>query len=330
MAIENQDYSTILAYRKQQFQSEILSTEKLNILHDEIIRKTTTLAFNKTVQISGPPPSPFCFFVMGSAGRKEQGIWSDQDHGMIYSQDHPDARHYFLRLGKEISEGLRETGYKLCEGKVMASNPFWCRSYKQWQLQLKDWLEDASWESIRHLLTFIDSRSFLGEEQFINQLKQEAYQFINQKNMLSRILDNTKHRKKAIGVLGQLLVESHGPFSGCLNIKESALYPYVNAGRLLAIYEKLDKTSTIERLKKLPNSAMPLQDREKYIDQFTKLQNYRLAYGLHTDYESGHYLAVNKLSSVEKKNLKEIIKDGIQLTEYVRKLVTKDDDDGNE
>jgi CBS domain-containing protein len=330
MAIENQDYSNILAYRKLQFQSEILSTDKLNILHDEIIRNTTTLAFNKTAQKYGPPPSPFCFFVMGSAGRKEQGIWSDQDHGIIYGPDHPDARHYFLSLGKEISEGLRETGYQLCEGKVMASNPFWCRSYKQWQLQLTDWLEDASWESIRHLLTFIDSRAFLGEKPFINQLKQEAYQFIDQKNMLSRILDNTKHRKKAVGVLGQLLVESHGPFSGCLNIKESALYPYVNAGRLLAIFEKLDKTSTIERLENLPNSVMPLQVRKKYIDQFTKLQNYRLAYALHTDYESGHYLAVNKLSNVEKKNLKEIIKDGVQLTEYVRKIVTKDDDDGNE
>ena len=75
---------------------------------------------------------------------------------------------------------------------------------------------------------------------------------------------------------------------------------------------------------------LPKQVREKYANQFAKLQTYRLVYGIHTDYESGHFLAVNKLSKVEKKNVKEIIKDGIQLTEYVKMLAAKDDQNGNE
>ena len=330
MAIENQDYSKILEYRNQHFQSSSLSFKELNMLHDEIISQTITIALNKTIQAYGPPPSPFCFFVMGSGGRKEQGIWSDQDHGIIYEHDHHKAKNYFLVLGKEISEGLMQTGYKLCDGNVMASNPFWCRSYHEWQNQLNDWIEDASWESIRHLLTFMDSRAFLGEEHFINQLKQHSYQLINQKHLYKRILENTMHIKKSIGVLGQLLVEPHGPYSGHLNIKESAMYPYVNAGRLLAIYQKLNSTSTIDRFNELSDSVMPPHSREKYATQYAKLQEYRLAYGLHTDYEAGHYLAVDELSKSEKKNLKEIIKDGIQLTDYVKKLIAKGDDNGNE
>ncbi|WP_139891940.1 DUF294 nucleotidyltransferase-like domain-containing protein [Bacillus sp. D386] len=330
METENQDYSKIWAYRKQQFNSITLSPDELNLLHDEIIRQTITIAFNKTTQIFGSPPSPFCFFVMGSAGRKEQGIWSDQDHGIIFEHNHPEVRNYFLSLGKEISEGLMQVGYSLCEGKVMASNPFWCRSYNQWMQQLNDWIDDASWESIRYLLTFMDSRAFLGEERFIRQLKQYSYQLIDEKHLLIRILDNTMHIKKTIGVFGQLLLETHGPYSGCLNIKESAIYPYVNAGRILAINEKLNATTTIDRLKGVPDSVLPKQNREKYANQFAKLQTYRLVYGIHTDYESGHYLAVNKLSKVEKKNVKDIIKDGIQLTEYVKMLAAKGDQNGNE
>ncbi len=330
MAIENQDYSGILAYRKQHFNSDDLSPNELNVLHDNIIRHTITIAFNKTTQKLGSPPSSFCFFVMGSAGRKEQGIWSDQDHGIIYEHTHPEAQEYFLALGKEIAEGLMHAGYSLCEGKVMASNPFWCRSYDQWIQQVNNWLDDASWESIRHLLTFMDSRAFLGEERFILELKQYSYQLIEKKYLITRILDNTMHIKKSIGVFGQLLLETHGPYSGCLNIKESAIYPYVNAGRLLAIHEKLNATSTIERLQGVRDSILPNEVREKYADQFAKLQMYRLVYGIHTDYESGHFLNINKLSKSEKKNVKEIIKNGIQLTEYVKKLAAKDEKNGNE
>ena len=330
MVIENQGYSNILDYRHQQLQSLNLNSIELNLLHDEIITQTLSIAYKKILQTNGPPPSPFCFFVMGSAGRKEQGIWSDQDHGIIFEQDSPEIKAYFLKLGKEISEGLMQTGYPFCEGNVMASNPFWCRSYVEWRQQLNNWTEDASWEAIRHLLTFIDSRTFLGEKRFIEELTCYAYQLIDQKKLLRRILDNTMHIKKAVGVFGQFITESHGPYSGCLNIKEAALYPYVNAGRILAIYEKLDADSTIERFNRISERVMPTHLREKYVTQFTALQQYRLVYGLHTDYASGHYLAVDKLSQVEKKKVKEIIKDGVQLSDYVNKLFAKDENNGYE
>ena len=331
MAVENQDYSNILESRNHLFKSSSsLDFIELNALHDEIINQTIKMAFNKTIQAYGPPPSPFCFFIMGSGGRKEQGVWSDQDHGIIYQHNHPDTRNYFLLLGKEISAGLKETGYKLCDGNVMASNPFWCRSLQEWQTQLNEWIEDASWESIRHLLTFMDSRSFLGEEQFIHQLKHSSYHLINKKKLFNRILENTMHIKKSIGVLGQLLVEPHGPYSGHLNIKESAIYPYVNAGRLLAIYQKLYTTSTIDRFNELSDLVMQRHLREKYAAQFSKLQYYRLAYGRHENYESGHYLDVDKLTKDQKKHLKEIIKDGVQLNDYVKKLLAKGENNGDE
>jgi CBS domain-containing protein len=325
MAI-NAKYSQIKAFRDQEMSHVWSSSTQLNSLHDEIIKQTVNLAVDSFQSEYGPPPSPFCFFVMGSAGRFEQGIWSDQDHGIIFKETKDKrGQEYFVTLGNEISEGLVETGYKKCDGNVMASNPLWCNSFEDWDKQLKGWVLDASWESIRHLLTFIDGRCLFGED-LILPLKQLIYPFLQQKQSLSRILENTMHIKKGVGILGQFLVDTHGAMTGTLNIKETAIFPYVNAARVMAIREGSLKTSTYERLQLLPDSVQ----REQFVKQFLNLQSYRLKYGIHTGYDSGHYLAIERLSKQQRKVLKDILKDGITLFDYVRKLVEKDEQHGHE
>lgn len=323
-------YAQIRKSRDREIRHVSSSAAGLNLFHDQIIRQTVAAALDRIKEESGPPPSPFSFFVMGSAGRQEQGIWSDQDHGIIYEGGPAQTKHYFLKLGNEISEGLLQTGYKKCEGNVMASNPMWCRSLEEWEKQLKEWVLDASWESIRYLLTFLDGRTLHGESSFITRLKLRAYETIHQGKLLVRILQNTMHVRKGVGVLGQFLVETHGPYTGMLNIKDTALFPYVNGARLLAIHEKILETSTIQRLEELPDSLLPRRERDKLRDSFINLQNYRLLFSNHSDYESGHYLAVDRLTKQQRKVLKEGLKDGIHLYEYVRKLVEKEDRDGRE
>jgi CBS domain-containing protein len=325
MAI-NTKYSQIKAFRDQEMSHVWSNSTQLNLLHDKIIKQTVNLAVYSFQSEFGPPPAPFCFFVMGSAGRQEQGIWSDQDHGIIFKETKDgNAQEYFLTLGKKISEGLVETGYKKCDGNVMASNPLWCKSFEDWEKQLKGWGLDASWESIRHLLTFIDGRCLYGVD-LILPLKQLIFPFIHKEQLLTRILENTMHVKKGVGILGQFLADTHGPMTGSLNIKETAIFPYVNAARVLAIREWSLTSSTYERLQLLPDLVI----REKYTKQFLNLQNYRLQYGIHTSYDSGHYLDIKRLSKQQRIVLKDILKDGNSLFDYVRKLVEKDDYHGDE
>ena len=323
-------YKQIRQYRDQKIKNLPTDSHILNEWHDDIMKRSVQHSIELHSSIHGPPPSPFCFFVMGSAGRKEQGVWSDQDHGIIFEQNTDEAKRYFVSLGEEISSGLAITGYPLCEGKVMASNPYWCRSAAEWKRQADEWTSDASWESIRYLLTFLDGRCLIGEETYLTDLKRTAYQLIHEKHLFNRILENTRHIKKAVNMLGHLLVETHGAYTGLLNIKDTGLFPYVNAGRLLAISENLMATSTGSRLQELPSSILSEEDKEKYSRQFLTLQKYRLQYGNHQDYESGHYLFVNRLSKAEKKELKELIKDGQHLNEYVRRYTEREGPHGNE
>ena len=238
------DYTTINAIRANGLSDASFSNEQLNHFHDLIYEQVIAAALSKLSKKYGDPPSPFSFFVMGSSGRMEQSIWSDQDHGLVYTSNSDEAHEYFLELGKEISEGLELAGYKKCSGSVMASNPLWCKSMKDWEEQLSHWVGESTWESIRHLLIFADARSIQGDPGLVSILKEKAFDKVKKEQLLLRMLENTMHLKKGVGVLGQLLVESHGPFSGSINLKESAFFPFVNAARLLSFYDGIRETPT--------------------------------------------------------------------------------------
>lgn len=316
-------YQQLKNYRSSQIKYVAENHFELNRFHDRLIKQVVYEATNQVSKEWGPSPSPFSFFIMGSGGRLEQSIWSDQDHGIIYKEDNKKAEEYFSILGHEISKGLSIVGYQKCDGGVMASNPLWCKPLAEWEDQIKSWEYDLSWESIRHLLIFIDARSIFGNPIYIYQLKKMIYQSENKRQLLSRMLINTMHIKKGLGVLGQFLVESHGLHSGSLNIKETAVFPYVHAFRLLAYKENIYETSTLSRLNQLSKNIMSTNDQQSYKAHFLKLLNYRLLYCDHSNYDNGHYLSIDLLSKTEKKDLKEIIKLGNQLHQYTRKLIEK-------
>ncbi|MBT2654855.1 hypothetical protein J7E81_06265 [Bacillus sp. ISL-18] len=327
--LQHDPYSVLIQIRDEKLKNVCHNHFKLNELHDNLIHRVAAIAINQVSSQHGPPPSPFTFFVMGSAGRMEQSVWSDQDHGMIYLDSSDDAKSYFLTLGKEISKGLYQAGYRYCDGGVMASNPFWCKSISEWEQQLSNWMIESTWESIRYLLIFLDGRSIYGENTYVEKLKNHIYQNMKQHHLLHKSLSNTLHLKKGINVLGQFLTETHGNHAGKLNIKEIGLFPYVNAIRLLSMKERLHESSSLLRLDKIPEMYFPASDKAFFKKQFLKLLSYRLLFSDHKDYDSGHYLTVTQLTKEQAREVKEIIKNGAALFHHMKRLLEKEDSDEN-
>lgn len=301
---------------------------KLNQFHDSIITEVIKISVQIITDKYGPAPAPFLFFVMGSAGRFEQSIWSDQDHGIIYEETNKPAKEYFLHLGEEIANGLYLTGYEYCHGGVMASNPSWCQSRQNWQEQVTNWIDESTWESIRNLLILVDSRSIYGETEYLTQLKRFLLKSIENENLFQRIYDNTMFFQKGVGILGQLLVEEYGIHAGTFNLKEKAIFPFVNAIRFFALKENIIEAPTITRLEKLSEALLP--NKENYKQQFLKLLNYRLLYVDQSNYETGHFLLIEKLTKEQKKELKEIIRTAVSLCNYARRIVEKEGKHGDE
>ncbi|WP_226038542.1 DUF294 nucleotidyltransferase-like domain-containing protein [Aquibacillus saliphilus] len=316
-------YAEIFRWRKQQIIEVSMNHQQLNELHDEIIEKTVELAMEKVQSELGSPPAPFAFFLMGSAGRFEQSVWSDQDHGIIFDGSNS-CQFYFLTLGTEITNGLAEVGYERCDGLVMSSNPNWCQSIAGWKTQLVDWLNEASWKSLRHFSTFFDSRVLVGEVSFLTELKTEVFQVLRQQpSLYLRLVENVDFIKKGIGVFGQLLPELHGENTGTIQLKQTAFFPYVNALRLLALKDEMFEPSTISRFKELSFDAYP--SIKSYQDNFIELLDFRLYFKKEAkNYQEVHLIHLDSLTKEDKQKLKQLMKKGYKLFSETKTIMEKE------
>jgi CBS domain-containing protein len=319
MLLDFQSYADIKEWKDSRISAAASSTAKINEIHDEVM----SYVFRQSVQRAGiePGKSDFVWFVTGSAGRLEQGVISDQDHGIVF-EGKPEP---FEELGKELAYGLNEAGYPYCEGRVMSSNPLWRKSAEGWKEQLKHWIEEESWESIRYLQIFYDARGLEGNEAFISRLKSYLHtNMMVSPRLLKRLAENSMHFKSAVGPLGQILAEEKGKFEGCIDLKQTAFLPYVNSIRLLAMKEGLYETSTLGRIKRLAGKA-------EYGEALAKAEkNFRLLLACRESifssagsYEASHYLNVRKLSKEKRAELRNILKGGKKLHQFVQSKIEK-------
>ena len=127
----------------------------------------------------GPPPAAFAFIAMGSQGRQEQTLLTDQDNGIIFAPaedaDPQAVTDYFLRLGTWVCDGLQRAGYPLCRGKVMASNPRWCRSLPDWIAGFDAWVHKSEPQEITDFSIFFDFRTVYGDAELTHELRRTIH-----------------------------------------------------------------------------------------------------------------------------------------------------------
>lgn len=312
-------YESIKKWKDESLSSFINTSASLNEFHDQVMLKVLNIALNNMKQAK--PPCEFNWFITGSGGRFEQGLISDQDHGIIYEISNEENDIYFKELGEEISYGMDCTGYPYCNGKIMSSNPIWRKSIGNWKTQLTKWMDNESWESIRYLQIFYDARVLYGNNDYLTELKSIIYNYqLQHSSLLQRFIANVRHIKNVIGPMGRILVEQHGVYQGCVNLKYSAFLPYVNAIRLLSIKEGIFETSTIERIDRLLEKD-EYQDMLKYCkENFMTLTKYRLSLLDAKNYDDTHYLNIKDISKGQRKELKQILKCGKRLHDDVIEL----------
>lgn len=309
-----ESYEAIREWKDHQIINHIDDTIALNAFHDQVMLQVMRVAKGKM----GDPPCDFSWFITGSGGRYEQGVISDQDHGIVYEESSDEYAKYFQKLGEEISYGLHIAGYPYCLGKVMSSNPLWCRSLHSWQNQIQSWLEEDSWEAIRYVQIFFDARVLYGNQEYIQQLKSQIFDFhLIQPSHLIRFTSNVMHLKSGIGPIGQILVERHGVYRGCVNLKYAAFLPYVNAVRLLAIKERIYETSTLGRMKKLIQQKGYENLLRACEESFSNLLMYRLSISKVETYLDTHYINIENLTKEKRRDMKRIIKNGKKLHDEV-------------
>jgi PAS domain S-box-containing protein len=147
-------------------------TKLISLIADAIIKKV----INKSIQQLGQPPCKFAFITMGSEGREEQTLATDQDNAIIF-EDVPEEglneiQSYFQKLGEMISNDLNSAGYMFCKGGIMAKNIKWCQPIGVWKKYFTNWITTSAPQDLLEIKIFFDFRFVFGEEKLTLSLRE--------------------------------------------------------------------------------------------------------------------------------------------------------------
>lgn len=204
----------------------------------------------------GAPPLPFALISMGSDGREEQTLITDQDYLIVYDDGGgPAADTWYEAFSELLVERLAECGFKKCTGGIMPSNPTWRGSVSQWRRKLLSIVryefEDYA-KNLMDLIVLSDARYVAGDKplatsliNLIRGLEQDYFQ------VLWGMAKAATEMKLALGFLKRLWTEGSGEHKGELNLKLLAWAPLVMNVRILAINQGVPATSTLRRIELL-------------------------------------------------------------------------------
>ncbi|KAA3619516.1 MAG: CBS domain-containing protein [Calditrichaeota bacterium] len=280
---------------------------------DNILEKLLELALKDMP----PPPVHFAFVILGSEGRKEQTLKTDQDNAIIF-EDVPEkqlrsVQNYFLKLAEKVCGGLDECGYQYCNGDIMAQNPKWCQPLGTWKKYFRNWILTPEPRAVMHSTIFFDIRSTAGNLNLTNHLKNYLQDLLKEQEaglFFYHLAQNCLKMRPPIGFFRNIVVESKGDHRHSFDLKK-AMTPIVDFSRIYALENAVEETNTIERLEKLCDLAVISQVQFEEISQaynylmHTRLSRHTAAI-IHEGTKADNYVNPKKLNKIEEKILKEI------------------------
>ncbi len=280
----------------------------------------------------GSPPARFAWLCIGSQGRKEQLLLTDQDSILVFEDVVPDkyreVKDYFLKLAKRSTANLEKIGYSLCPNAHMSSNTLWCKSLNDWTNQYNSWMNTPGKNSNDLSSIFFDYEMAFGEVKIEEAIENVIYKNAKNNTLFFDFLGNDALRNNApLSFFKKFIVEEEGPNKDKFDIKSRALLPLIDSARLFALsYSIKGVNNTYSRFKQL--AIADPRNAEIYIncaEAFLTLSKFRTIEGLKNE-DSGQYINLNELNKMDKERLKnaltpmkeleELIKDKFQLTQF--------------
>jgi len=295
-----------------------------------------TAIVRRSVELSildlGSPPARFAWLSIGSQGRKEQLLLTDQDSILVFEDVAPekyrDVKDYFLKLGKRATSILEKVGYQFCPNGHMASNMLWCKSLTDWTKQYNNWMKTPGEKSNNISSIFFDYEISFGEGKIEDAITDVIFKNVINNTLFFDYLGNDTLRKNPpLNFFKKFNLEEEGEHKGKFDIKNKAIMPLVDGARLFAISHNLRGiNNTYLRFKQL--AIVDPKFSEIYLncaDAFLILSKFRTLEGLKND-NSGDFINIEELSKIERerlksalqpmKDLEDLIKDKFQLTQF--------------
>jgi CBS domain-containing protein len=194
-----------------------------------------------------------CWIIMGSEGRYEQTICTDQDNAIIF--DHPKrisadgVRKRLLPLAERVNQALDTIGFPLCKGNVMARNPECCLSLKEWKKKFQGWIHEPTPESLLKASIYFDFRFLHGYADLAHELRSWLSEAtVEQKRFLHQMTEVALQKSPPFTLFDNFFQENHPEAPNSTDIKVKGVTVFVDAARVYALASGIAATKTHDRL----------------------------------------------------------------------------------
>ncbi|QPK80057.1 cyclic nucleotide-binding/CBS domain-containing protein [Corynebacterium lizhenjunii] len=247
----------------------------ITMVADAVARRVCALAEEEL----GPPPVPFAFVVVGSQGRREMGMASDQDNALVLDNSFDPAVHgqYFAEFGQRVCAGLARAGQELCPGEMMAANSQWRMTQAQWESAFHQWITAPQPDALLSAQVFFDMRTVYGAAELGAQVHAYAVSVAKGSRRLhAHLASLAARREPPLTFFRGLVVERDGQHVNTLDVKKGGTAGIVQMARLFALASGSTAVETQERLRAAAGDSVSTQGAKELADALTYLRSLTL------------------------------------------------------
>ena len=260
----------------------------------------------------GEPPIPYCFLALGSMGRDEQILVTDQDNAIILDNSYDSKQHgqYFADLAKKICDGLDRCGYTYCTGDIMATNPVWRMTRSEWEECFSDWIDDPNPKALLNASIFFDLVGVYGRLKWAEQLNGFIVRRARKNNrFLACLARNAMNRTPPLGFFKAFVMEQDGQHKNSINLKRRGTAPLADLIRVHALAVGSRSTNSFERLDDIHEAGIlpkgKARDLKDALEFISMVRIHHQAYDVENEIEPDNNIEPENLSDFERRNLKD-------------------------
>ena len=330
------NHSPLIALQIERAQSKDelkwVSRDLVNVIRDlhakgikiryimQLVSELNKKVLRKLFDLLAPPEllDNSCLLVLGSEGREEQVLKTDQDNALILRDGFNPTE--LERITREFTDSLIEFGYPRCPGNIMVSNPYWAKAVKAFKDELFQWIVYPKLDSFLQFAIFCDATAVTGNENLLRHVKDHMYRLLSDhRAFYSQFAKATVAFETPLGFFTNFVLEKNRDE---LDLKKGGIFPIVHGVRSLALEYRLPQTNTVDRVTALSqrNLFQPSFGIE-LIEVFTYMSALRTQAGLRK-IEQGlpqdNYLNPKELNKLER----ELLRDSFKIVNEFKKFIS--------
>jgi CBS domain-containing protein len=224
-------------------------------------------------------PEGAAYLVLGSQGRGEQTLRTDQDSAVVFSDTLSDGHlDEVARFSTRLCQALDQIGIPRCPGDTMASNPQWRRSLGEWKRLIDQWVSVLKPDHMVNFGMFQDFRVLHGDQEFARQLSGHIQAHVEKNALfLAYVARHITGFKPPMGIFGRLRVERRGKYRGQIDLKKAGIFAITEGASLLGLEAGIVNGTTWDKLERLEQRGLlSAADSEIFSDAMSYLVYLRL------------------------------------------------------